>query len=167
MTRRRSRADIEAIKHELCGIWGRILVTRISTEEVYKELGFDYNNVNDREALYRYTRECREEAEALWDQFTIIKGDKEEIYKKWLDHCYLEKIPYIIFFEGVALTPKTYAEWEQIFTKRAIQKILGLQTTVERMARKEMFIGEYPAEKFLSSIDESIRLLPNFEEDKE
>ena len=137
------------------------------TEDVFKEMGFNYNDVNDREALYRINRDCQEEAEQLWDKFDIIEGDKEEIFKKWLDYCYTKKIPYIIFFEGIGLTPRSYNEWERLLEMTVIKKAQGLATAITRMASKDMALIDYtPAKDMLKASEKVATLLPDYRDRK-
>lgn len=135
----------------------------MKTEDIFKEMGFNYNNVNEREALYRYNRDCQEEAEQLWDEFVIVDGDKEAIFKKWLDYCYTKKIPYIIFFGGIALTPRSYDEWERLLEMTVIRKAQGLATAITRMASKDMELIDYtPAKDLLEASENVATLLPDY-----
>lgn len=139
----------------------------MKTEDVFKEMGFKYNDVNERETLYRYNRDCQEEAERLWDNFDIIDGDKEEIFKKWLDYCYTKKIPYIIFFEGIALSPRSYNEWERLLEMTVIKKAQGLATAISRMASKDMQLIDYtPAKEILRANENVVALLPDYRDRK-
>ena len=158
--RKKTTVRIEAIKNKLCELWGRILINPMTTEEVFKELGYDYNKVKDRETIYRYNSYCQEEAEVEWDKFSIVDGDKEIIYKKWLDHCYLNKIPYILFDGGFALSPKSYQEWQKILERTCIREIFGVRTSMERMLGKDMEIREVPLKILLLKYDEFTKLLP-------
>ena len=163
--RKKTAVRIEAIKSKLCELWGRILIKPMPTEEVFKELGYDYDKVKDRETIYRYNSYCQEEAEAEWDKFDIIGGDKEIIYKKWLDYCYLNKTPYILFDGGFAISPKSYQEWEKILERTCIRKIFGVRTSMERMLVKDMEIRTIPLKELLLEYDEFIKLLPEKIED--
>ena len=163
--RKKTTVRIEAIKSKLCELWGRILIKPMPTEEIFKELGYDYGKVKDRETIYRYNSYCQEEAEAEWDKFSIVEGDKEIVYKTWLEHCYLNKIPYIIFDSGFARSPKTYQEWQKILERTCIKGIFGVRTSMERMLAKDMEIRTIPLKELLLEYDEFIKLLPENIED--
>ena len=139
MSKKRITSDrLATLKNKLCDLWGKILIKSISTQEVFEELGFKYNNTSDRENLYKYNRKWQEEAEAEWDKFEIIGGDKEVIFKKWLDYCYKNKLPYILFVNRMALSPRTYKEWERILSLTCIRKLYGTRKSLLRMGIKSM-----------------------------
>ena len=139
MSKKRITSDrLATLKNKLCEIWGKILIKPISTKEVFEKLGFKYNNTSDRENLYRYNRQWQEEAEAEWEKFEIMGGDKEVIFKKWLDYCYLNKRPYILFVNKMALSPRTYKEWERILSLTCIKELYGLRKSLLRMGVKSM-----------------------------
>lgn len=162
---KKSAVRIEAVKRKLCDLWGRILIKPISTEEIFKELGYDYSKVNDRERIYRYNSQLQKEAEVEWDKFVIQNGDKEVIYKKWLDYCYLNKIPYILFDSGFAISPKTYKEWQKILEKICIRQLFGLESSMRRMINKDMEIRGLPLKILLPSYTKFLKLIPDKEEE--
>lgn len=139
MSKKKITSDrLAVLKNKLCDLWGKILIKPIPTKEVFEKLGFMYNNTSDRANLYKYNRMWQEEAEAEWERFEIIGGDKEVIYKKWLDYCYKNKIPYVLFVEKMALSPRTYAEWERILSLTCIRKLYGTRKALLRMGIKSM-----------------------------
>lgn len=139
MSKKRITSDrLATLKNKLCEIWGKILIKPISTKEVFEKLGFKYNNTSDRENLYRYNRQWQEEAEVEWEKFEIMGGDKEVIFKKWRDYCYLNKRPYILFVNKMALSPRTYKEWERILSLTCIKELYGLRKSLLRMGVKSM-----------------------------
>ncbi len=151
---------IEGIKEILCSLWGKILIKPIPTEEVFKELGYDYNNVGDREKVYRYTSQLQNEAEKEWEKFCIEDGDKEIIYRKWLDYCYLNKIPYIIFDYGIALSPRTYKDWEALLKRNCLRNLASCSTSMQRMLKKDMALNGFPLKELLPFYDEFLKLIP-------
>ena len=175
MSKKRITSDrLATLKNKLCEIWGKILIKPISTKEVFEKLGFKYNNTSDRENLYRYNRQWQEEAEAEWEKFEIMGGDKEVIFKKWLDYCYLNKRPYILFVNKMSLSPRTYKEWERILSLTCIKELYGLRKSLLRMGVKSMELSynitdlhgnqienQISIKRLLSRHDKTLKLLEN------
>lgn len=175
MSKTRITSDrLATLKNKLCEIWGKILIKPISTKEVFEKLGFKYNNTSDRENLYRYNRQWQEEAEVEWEKFEIMGGDKEVIFKKWLDYCYLNKRPYILFVNKMALSPRTYKEWERILSLTCIKELYGLRKSLLRMGVKSMELSynitdlhgnqienQISIKRLLSRHDKTLKLLEN------
>lgn len=159
---KKSSERIEAVKRGLCDLWGRILIKPMLTKEVYQELGYDYSNVNDQEKIYRYNRQLQKEAEIVFD--SMIEEDKEKRYKQWLDYCYLNKMPYILFDAGFAVSPDTYAEWQTILERICIRELFGLETSLKRMLNKDMEIRGIPLKKLLPSYTKILDLIPDEDE---
>ena len=175
MSKKKITSDrLATLKNKLCEIWGKILIKPISTKEVFEKLGFKYNNTSDRENLYRYNRQWQEEAEVEWEKFEIMGGDKEVIFKKWLDYCYLNKRPYILFVNKMALSPRTYKEWERILSLTCIKELYGLRKSLLRMGVKSMELSynitdlhgnqienQISIKRLLSRHDKTLKLLEN------
>ena len=162
---RKSKEDINRIKDDLLKIMGRLLIRDISTRDVFKELGFDYNNMYDRNFIYYMVQICRDEADQLWTEFETVSGDMSLIYKKWLDACYLNKKAYFYFENSIAFCPKTYEEDQRILAKIATQKIFGTGTALRRLADRDMMIGDATAKALLGMVDGITKLLPDKEEE--
>lgn len=175
MSKKKITSDrLDTLRNKLCDLWGKILMKPIPTQEVFEKLGFIYTNTSDREKLYRYNRQWQEEAEAEWEKFEIISGDKEVIFKKWLDYCYLNKIPYVLFVDKIALSPRTYKEWERILSLTCVRKLYGTRKALLRMGVKSMELRynitdihgnqiEYQVSttKLLSRHDKTLKLIEN------
>lgn len=158
--KKRTAVEINVIKNKITELWGKIYYNPITTKEFFEKLGKDYYNISERENIYRYNRECQMKAEDLWEQFEIIEGDKEVIFKKWMDHCWLNKIPYIILEDGIASTPKNYFMWQKILNKICLKKIFGTRKAMVRMASKDMELQGIPVRSLLPEYNEFINLLP-------
>lgn len=156
----------EIIRFKLCDLWGKILIKPMSTGDVFKALGFNYNNVGDREKVYRYNSQLQDDAEREWEKFSIEDGDKEFIYRKWLDYCYLNQIPYIIFDNGLAISPKTYEEWEKLLARNCFRHLASCNTSMQRMLKKDMAINGFPLKELLPFYDEFLKLIPEEPETK-
>lgn len=175
MSKKKITSDrLATLRNKLCDIWGNILIKPIPTQEVFEKLGFIYNNTSHRENLYKYNRTWQEEAEAEWEKFEIIGGNKEVIFKKWLDHCYLNKKPYILFVNKMALSPRTYKEWERILSLTCIRKLYGTRKALIRMGVKSMELrynitdlhgnqieNQISIKRLVSRHDKTLKLLEN------
>ncbi len=162
---RRKKEYIEALKREFkekCCFKER----PIPTETVFELLGFDYSKVKDREFIYRsVSKWVRETLSKEWN-IIPTEGNKEFIYKKFVEKCWLEKEPFGYFDGGLFYTPRTYGEYEALLNKYAIRSLLGYVTSLSEMAKKGMMLNsKILAEELLTNANKIIKLIEVSEED--
>lgn len=163
--KRRTKTEIEAIKRdfkEKCCF----KESPIPTEEVFKSLRFEYSNIYDRAFIYRWVSTWTEETlSKIWN-FEIEEGNKEKIYRDFLEKCWLEKEPFGYFESGYFHTPRTFIEYEALLNKYTIRAMLGLTTSVQKMADKSMLINsKVPAKEILETVGNIVKLLEISEKD--
>ena len=165
---RRRRIDIDALKDkfkETCCF----KVTPIPTEEVYKKMGFNYSDVNERQLLYRYIRIWV--AESINELNFKIPSElplesKEKIYEMFLEKCWLEKKPFGFFNHGVFYTPKNFVQYEALLNRYTIALLFGFFTKLEEMSDRGMKLnGKVFAEGVLDTVDTIVKKLEISEEE--
>lgn len=163
--RRRSKEYIEALKREFkekCCNKER----PIPTETVFEILGFDYSKIKDRQFIYKsVSKWVRETLSKEWN-YIPTEDNKEIIYTRFLEKCWLEKEPFGYFDGGFFYTPRTYGEYENLLNKYAIRSLLGYVTSLSEMAKKGMMLNsKILAEELLTSANKIVKLIEVNEKD--
>ena len=165
---RRKRIDIDALKDkfkETCCFKD----APIPTKEVYRIMGFNYSDVNERQLLYRYIH--RWVAESINELNFKIPPEiplesKERIYKIFLEKCWLEKKPFGFFNHGIFYTPKKFVHYEALLNRYTIALLFGFFTKLEEMSDRGMKLnGKIFAESVLDTVGTMIKELEISEED--
>lgn len=179
MSRRpkRTSAIIKEFRGIITDVWSRFIYKRepIYTKEFFKLLNMNYNDVYERNLVYKEIIKLRDEADKVWRKFYIEDGDKEKIYDKFMEYCYEKKKPLIIMFDSLTLTPKTYAEWNRILSRNCHKEAYSFLKSIERLSDKNMdIIFKIGNDEFIASIkelgrrhDETLKLLENLAEEIE
>lgn len=170
--KRKTKEEIGRIKNDLLKLMGWLLLQPddaipMTTKEAFEFVGVNYKNEYEKDSLYNIIRDCRDSANKLWS-FDIIDGNKEvnnKIYKDWLDKCYLENEPYLFLENGITICPKTFEEDERLLGQIATNKLLGVGSAFKKLSNKSMSLGDLSGRRFLSGIDDLIKLLPKGDED--
>lgn len=164
---RRTRIEINALKDkfkETCCFKD----TPIPTEEVYKRMGFNYSDVNERQQLYRYIHVWV--AESINELNFKIPSElpleaKEKIYERFLKKCWLEKKPFGFFNHGVFYTPKKFVHYEALLNRYTIALLFGFFTKLGEMSDRGMKLnGKVFAEAVLDTVNTIIKQLEISEE---
>ena len=167
---RRSKDYLEEIKHDFkdkcC-----FKINPIPSEVVFTRMGLDYTKDKDKQFLYGCVRRWNKETikELNFEILTESPIEmKEAIYKRFLERCWLEKLPFGLFNYGNFYTPLKYVQYEAILNRQAIRAILGTFTSLKNMATKGMMLnGKIPANLLANIIYDNIKLLDISEKEME